>query len=124
MAEHTRDDFDALLAKLKRLEPPDMTDCLGLVVGYNEVSAERDALAAELTAVKAGLPKWHCWVGHPCSWVLQAVWVGDVGYVGQAEGRWLGHAPTRFCQLRDTREAAMLAVTEALGLPPCEVEGE
>jgi hypothetical protein len=56
MGEYTREDFDALLAKLKRLEPPDMTDCLGLVVGYDEVCAERDALTAELDALKAALP--------------------------------------------------------------------
>lgn len=57
MAEYTREDFDALLAKLKRLEPPDMTDCLGLVVGYDEVCAERDAIKAELDALKAEMPK-------------------------------------------------------------------
>jgi len=56
MGEYTRADFDALLAKLKRLEPPDLTDCLGLVVGYDEVCAERDALTAELDALKSALP--------------------------------------------------------------------
>ena len=56
MGEYTRADFDALLARLKRLEPPDIYHCLGLVVGYDEVCAERDALTAELDALKSALP--------------------------------------------------------------------
>jgi hypothetical protein len=175
MGEYTRADFDALLAKLKRLEPPDMTDCLGLVVGYDEVCAERDALAAELDALKSALPP-NLQPGEPVRLILEVdaqnalaiaelcgellaekqhltedvetlraelatvkaalpKWRKDklglrLGYgTGdfvaainqQHTGLWSVHTMVVCGRLFPSRDAAMTAVTEALGLPPCEV---
>lgn len=119
LADRLQDDGELTIQEVINL----VGDCQHLTVDLSNMTEERDALAAELKAVKAGLPRWREGQGsHRGAWVLGVKWSGDVGFVSRAEGRWLGHAPTRICLLYDTREAAMLAVTEALGLPPCEVE--
>ena len=85
-----------------------------------EVKDERDALAAELVALRAGLPRWKraSWA----QWILrtQQQQIAAVSLDGDGWTNWVGGTVVR----HDTREAAMLAVTTALGLPPCEVEGE
>ena len=171
MAEYTREDFDALLAKLKRLEPPDITDCLGLVVGYDEVCTERDTIRAELDALKAEMPKPGeavrlilevdaqnaLGIAELCGELLEerehlreerdtlaaelvALRAGlprwkrdDDGLafkltIGPIE-RWVepcanGWRAPFLGVLAQDRDTAMKVLTDSLGLPPCEVEGE
>ena len=80
---------------------------------------ERDALRTELATVKAALPKWRKF-GHGHRLMSESIAIADVW---QSGAYWMsdvfaGHNPK--CTNK-TREAAMTAVTEALGLPPCEV---
>lgn len=77
---------------------------------------ERDALAAELVALRAGLPRWRK-DGSAFVLTLGPVqrWVEPIGNGWRA----MYHGASRH-----TRHEAMLVVTDALGLPPCEVEGE
>lgn len=82
--------------------------------------AERDALAAELKAVKAGLPRWR--LDQDGRWHIRIQLISVATIAPYADKWWSPMHPT--LGPWDTREAAMLAVTEALGLPPCEVEGE
>lgn len=78
--------------------------------------AERNALAAELKALKAWLPKWQ---RHGELWLLIAgthrVWVEPVG------DKW---RPMHFGPETYSLEDAMVVAGGYLGLPPCEVEGE
>ena len=94
--------------------------------------AERDAAQDELAAVKAALPKWRM----DTSWFAQQQQrnlVGEWGTcsvfynsykTGTGMPPWECRLPSKLKPIQPswTMEAAMLAVTEALGLPPCEVE--
>ena len=101
--------------------------CGGIICGLEAdrqarclaAEAERDALTVELATVKAALPRWR--LHEDRKWVL---WLNDMLLAGVVESDgfvWFGQIPRRSCAMHNTREAAMLAVTEALGLPPCEV---
>jgi len=81
--------------------------------------AERDALAAELATVKASLPRWR----KDDDGVAYRLTVGPIERWVEPCGDGMWRAPY-IGTTRYSRADAMLAVTEALGLPPCEVEGE
>jgi hypothetical protein len=93
--------------------------CDALRAERKELEAERDGLRAELATVKAALPRWRKF-GHGHRLMSESIAIADVW---QSGAYWMsdvfaGHNP-KFTN--KTREAAMTAVTEALGLPPCEV---
>jgi len=84
-----------------------------------ESESERDALRAELATVKAALPRWRrCGDSYylavkPDGHCLATIWL-----VYHDIELWAcGTLATKAMPLAD----AMTAVTEALGLPPCEV---
>jgi len=78
--------------------------------------AERDALAAELATVKAALPRWR----KDDDGVAYRLTVGPIERWVEPCGDGMWRAPY-IGTTRYSRADAMLAVTEALGLPPCEV---
>jgi hypothetical protein len=101
--------------------------CGGIICGLEAdwqarclaAEAERDALRAELAAVKAALPKWRKGdlrfrLGYGAGDFVAAV-------NRQRTGVWSVHTMVICGRLFPSQESAMLAVTEALGLPPCEV---
>jgi len=95
----------------------DLAAAVDRVIAANK---RAEAAEAELATVKAALPRWKAesW----SKWVLQTQrqQIAAVDLVAGKWSNWLDGKLTPY----DTREAAMTAVTEALGLPPCEVEGE
>jgi len=80
---------------------------------------ERDTLRAELATVKAALPRWR----KDDDGVAYRLTVGPIERWVEPCGDGMWRAPY-IGTTRYSRADAMLAVTEALGLPPCEVEGE
>ena len=97
----------------------DAENSLKLVELCRQLTEERDTLAAELAKVRAALPKWR----DEGVWrflMLGALQLTATRSRGGEHIAWINGKRT-VCH---TREAAMLAVTTALGLPPCEVEGE
>lgn len=119
MAEYTQVQLCEMLARMRRdgrasLGFGELTD---LLAGYGLLVTERDTLRAELATVKAALPRWK---KKGCAVRLTTDRCGVIGTVRTWGGQWMAYTVmmTRVCQ---TREAAMTAVTEALGLPPCEV---
>lgn len=115
LADRLQDDGELTIQEVINL----VGDCQHLTVDLINMTEERDALAAELAKVRAGLPRWR----DEGVWRflrLGPLYIGTVKSVDGQHMTWTG-MKTR---CHDTREAAMLAVTEALGLPPCEVEGE
>jgi hypothetical protein len=83
------------------------------------LTKERDTLRAELATVKAALPKWR----KDKLGLRLGYGTGDfVAAINQQHtGLWSVHTMVVCGRLFPSREAAMTAVTEALGLPPCEV---
>jgi hypothetical protein len=81
--------------------------------------AERDTLRAELATVKAALPRWR----KKKLGLRLGYGTGDfVAAINQQQtGLWSVHTMVVCGRLFPSRDAAMTAVTEALGLPPCEV---
>lgn len=109
-------EFDAVLARLCKLEMPTAGEVMDLFTAHGNLLIERNALAAELKALKAWLPKWQ---RHGELWLLIAgthrVWVEPVG------DKW---RPMHFGPETYSLEDAMVVAGGYLGLPPCEVEGE
>ena len=102
----------------------------GLINGYRALLIERDTLAAELVALRAGLPRWKV-VDHPFGdmrqWGYALCYPQDtvVGYVTVGQGLWLGHKEKHLADWAGGDfPTARKQIEEALGLPPCEVEGE
>ena len=123
LADRLRDDGEPNIQEIINL----VGDCQHLTVDLINMTEERDTLAAELVALRAGLPRWQRFGnGHRLIASPTGIAPLALGFAWQSEGTWLadvfaGRSPTL---TRNSGESAMLAVTEALGLPPCEVEGE
>lgn len=118
LADRLQDDGELTIQEVINL----VGDCQHLTVDLINMTEERDALAAELAKVRAGLPRWRPHgPGHRL--ITDAL---ALGFVWRSDDHWMADVFAGSCPTytRDTREAAMTAVTEALGLPPCEVEGE
>jgi hypothetical protein len=110
LADRLRDDQDLTAQECINL----VGDCQRLAVDLINMTEDRDALRAELATVKAALPRWR---KYEDAWCLE---LGEVcRWVTPCGNKWtaLYYTLAAF----DTKEAAMTAVTEALGLPPCEV---
>lgn len=116
-------EWDAVSARICKLEMPTAGEVMDLFGAYGKLLIERDALAAELKAVRAGLPRWRkVSDGHLRLHYGSKDFVA--GVQSQNNGLWSVHTMVICGRLFPSCEAAMLAVTEALGLPSCEVEGE
>jgi hypothetical protein len=94
-------------------------DCQRLAVDLINMTEERDTLRAELATVKAALPRWR----KDKLGLRLGYGTGDfVAAINQQHtGLWSVHTMVVCGRLFPSRDAAMAAVTEALGLPPCEV---
>jgi hypothetical protein len=121
MVEFTQGQLEGMVVRLQEVgfESLDVSQVCNLLFGYSKLKAERDALAAELATVKAALPKWwRCGDSYylavkPDGHCLATIWL-----VYHDIELWAcGTLATKAMPLAD----AMLAGTEALGLPPCEV---
>jgi len=113
------DDADIMCPACQQVimgEEPRLADWKALCLA---AEAERDALAAELATVKAALPRWR----KDDDGVAYRLTVGPIERWVEPCGDGMWRAPY-IGTTRYSRADAMLAVTEALGLPPCEVEGE
>ena len=118
MAEYTQAQLESMVSQIQAdgLESLRSSDVCALLFGYGDLLAKRDTLAAELVALRAGLPRWQ---RHGELWLLIAgthrVWVEPVG------DKW---RPMHFGPETYSLEDAMVVAGGYLGLPPCVVEGE
>jgi len=120
LADRLQDDGELTIQEVINL----VGDCQHLTVDLINMTEERDAIAAELAKVKAGLPRWSNTDGE--RWIIAPSPKNGtpLGSVTRRSDYWMAVANGDVFMVVGERESAMLAVTEALGLPPCEVEGE
>jgi hypothetical protein len=111
-------EWDAISARFCKLEMPTAGEVMDLFGAYGKLLIERDTLAAELAALRAGLPRWK----QDDDGLAFRLTVGPIErWVEPCANGWRAPFLGVLAQDRDT---AMKVLTDSLGLPPCEVEGE
>jgi hypothetical protein len=119
-------EWDAISARFCKLEMPTAGEVMDLFGAYGKLLIERDALAAELATVRAGLPRWR---KGDYMWALKFTNVkrddslGTVTEDADNDMPWYSYNGTTG-EAFATREYAFRDIEHGYGLPPCEVEGE